>query len=153
MFHTIPLMRSVLNSQLPSVAQRKYTYVVSEFTDLARRLSSALILNPSSFRQSITRIAPRFANHRQHDAADFLEVVLASLHDGLRGSTNVPDLEQKAGPDGAVDELDGLKQAARYAFSIYYVLPLPDTVTPTSLPALLRQYSKIETLTPENLWS
>jgi hypothetical protein len=26
MFHTIPLMRSVLNSQLPSDAQRKYTF-------------------------------------------------------------------------------------------------------------------------------
>lgn len=71
------------------------------------------IVQPSSFKRSLSTFAPQFGGNRQHDAQELLSYLLDGIHEDLNRVKKRPYVEDKD-CDGSNDEVDAQNAWANY---------------------------------------
>lgn len=71
------------------------------------------IVQPASFKRSLSKFAPQFGGNRQHDAQELLSYLLDGIHEDLNRVKKRPYVEDKD-CDGHNDEVDAQEAWANY---------------------------------------
>lgn len=90
--------------------------LVLAYADLMKSIwmdTTRSVVEPSSFKRSLSKFAPQFAGFQQHDAQEFLAYLLDGIHEDLNRVKKKPYIEDKD-CDGTNDEQDAIEAWKNY---------------------------------------